>query len=442
MKPHGDADAQAGVSPQHQPALGVLSRSDVVRLHDAALALLGDEAAAADRAVGQAPASFILAGRGDAPDVNLGQRRLWLAAGGAATELRRAGALNQSPSTMDLIEACRLAAALPDVTCVTCPPVRVPGMTTSEELKCCLDSTPLHLLLVGIDEPAEAEQAVILARQLSGGLAELRARPLLSLQTTSAGLGAALVFARAGLPVGLSAECPGSDPDQSAAGCLVSHHAGVLAACRAVQEYAPGAPFFYCIPPAHQLPLAGAENSVLFTLGALQLASHVGLPVLTAAMSTASADPGWDACSENALATLAAALASGAIVTGAGLLSSGRTFSHQQLVLDTELFSWNARIGSGIRVDDETIALATIKEVGIGGNYLGKRHTRRHMRDVWRPRLLDRTPWDAWAGSGEQGPLDLANALVERLLHDEGAESPPMTVVAGTSPGAEPGPDA
>ena len=84
--------------------------------------------------------------------------------------------------------------------------------------------------------------------------------------------------------------------------------------------------------------------------------------------------------------------------------------------MDAEIFSWNALHRRRHQVDDETIALDAIKQVGIGGNYLGQRHTRRHMKDVWRPRLLDRSMWDAWVASGREGAYEKATALVEQLL--------------------------
>jgi trimethylamine--corrinoid protein Co-methyltransferase len=84
--------------------------------------------------------------------------------------------------------------------------------------------------------------------------------------------------------------------------------------------------------------------------------------------------------------------------------------------MDSEIFSWNAFIAAGIEVDDETIAIDAIKQVGIGGNYLSQRHTRRHMKEVWRPRLLDRTMWDAWIASGREGAYEKASAHAEQLL--------------------------
>ena len=101
---------------------------------------------------------------------------------------------------------------------------------------------------------------------------------------------------------------------------------------------------------------------------------------------------------------------------GAGTLGAGAAFGLQQLVMDAEIFSWNAKIAAGIEVEDETIALDAIKQVGIGGNYLGQRHTRRHMKDVWRPGLLDRSMWDVWIASGREGASEKATALAEQLL--------------------------
>jgi len=104
------------------------------------------------------------------------------------------------------------------------------------------------------------------------------------------------------------------------------------------------------------------------------------------------------------------------LTTGAGALGGGSAFSLQQLVMDGEIFSWNARLAAGIAVDEETIALEEIEQVGIGGNFLSRRHTRRHMKDVWRPRLLDRSMWDAWLASGREDAYEKASALVESLL--------------------------
>jgi trimethylamine--corrinoid protein Co-methyltransferase len=148
----------------------------------------------------------------------------------------------------------------------------------------------------------------------------------------------------------------------------------------------------------------------------MQLAAHVGLPVSVGALATGADDSDWQSCTDNAFGALGALAARGVLVLGAGTLSGGRVFSAQQLAMDAEVFSWSARIAAGIRVDQDTLALEAIKQVGIGGNYLGQRHTRNHMRQVWRPRLLDRSVWETWVASGREGAFEKASALVEQLL--------------------------
>jgi len=200
------------------------------------------------------------------------------------------------------------------------------------------------------------------------------------------------------------------------AAALVRHHAGVLAACAAIQAAAPGAPFMYFADPALAgLPPAGPE-AAMFQIAATQLAAHVGLPVVAGGMATASHEPDWQACTQNAFASLSTAAARADLTLGAGTLGGGYAFSAQQLVMDSEIFSWNAFIAGGIAVDKETIALDAIKQVDICGNFLSQRHTRRHMKDVWRPRLLDRSMWDAWVASGREGAYEKATELAGKLL--------------------------
>jgi trimethylamine--corrinoid protein Co-methyltransferase len=208
----------------------------------------------------------------------------------------------------------------------------------------------------------------------------------------------------------------GTAPDLAAA--LVRHHAGVLAACAAVQAAAPGAPFFYLAQPSLAgLPACGPQ-AALFQVACVQLARLVGLPVAAFGMVTGSHEPDWQACTQAALGSLAVAAAGADMVAGAGTLGAGAALGAQQLIMDAEIFAWNATIAAGITVDDETIALDVIAQVGIGGNYLGQRHTRRHMKEVWRPRLLDRSMWDAWVAAGREGPYDKATALARRLVEE------------------------
>jgi trimethylamine---corrinoid protein Co-methyltransferase len=419
---------------QARLALRVLSDDDVARVHAAALESLGAEGAAAEAAAEAAPSAFVLAGRVPEHDVALGAGHVWLAAGAATAgeagvpdRVRRLAGGDSVPATAaDLDDAIKLADALPEVAVLAGPPLRAAGVSGIESLARCLAGTTRHVIAGLLTSAADAETVVELAVAIAGSADEARRRPPLSLCGGASALDAALVFARAGLPVGLvlapaaTAETVTSVVTDLGP-ALIRHHAGVLAGCAAVQAAAPGAPFFYVADPvAAGLPPAGPAAS-LFQLAAAQLAARAGLPLVAGGLRTTSHEPDWQACQQDAFVSMTTT-ASGADVTGgAGLLGAAAAFSPQQLVMDTEIFSWNAFIAAGIQVDDETIALDAIKQVGIGGNYLGQRHTRKHMKEVWRPRLIDRTMWDAWIASGREGAYEKATVLAEQLLAEHTA---------------------
>ena len=406
-------------------ALKILSEDDVARVHAAALELLGADGAAAEAATRQAPATVVLGGRAPEHRIVLGNGHTWLGTGGPAARMRpREGGDPRLATAADLDEACRLADALPEVAVVHGPQLRAAGETPLAELAICLTATGKHVQPTALLSSAEAKAAVRMALAVAGSETALREHPPISLCGGPDALEAAAVFAGAGLPVavvappgGVMAEWPaaeGAAADVAAA--LVRHHAGVLAACAAIQAAAPGAPFMYFADPALAgLPPAGPE-AAMFQIAATQLAAHVGLPVVAGGMATASHEPDWQACTQNAFASLSTAAARADLTLGAGTLGGGYAFSAQQLVMDSEIFSWNAFIAGGIAVDKETIALDAIKQVDICGNFLSQRHTRRHMKDVWRPRLLDRSMWDAWVASGREGAYEKATELAGKLL--------------------------
>jgi trimethylamine--corrinoid protein Co-methyltransferase len=94
------------------------------------------------------------------------------------------------------------------------------------------------------------------------------------------------------------------------------------------------------------------------------------------------------------------------------------------VVLDCESRSGSARIARGIEVDEETVALEAIADIGVSGNALAHRHTRRHMRDVWRPRVFDRSSLEVWEREGRVGSEHKAAELAARILREH--QVPPL----------------
>ncbi|HEY5387098.1 MAG TPA: trimethylamine methyltransferase family protein [Thermoleophilia bacterium] len=402
-------------------ALKILGDDDLRRVHAAALALLGADGAAAEKAARLAPDTVVLGGRIFEHHTVLGAAHCWLGTGGPAALVRpREGGDPRPATAADLDEACRLADALPEVAVVYGPPVRAAGETLLAELARCFAATSKHVQLTTLRSAEEARAVLRMASAVAGSEVELRGRPPVSLCAGADALGAASVFARAGLPVGVvaapNARAAGAGEQADVAAALVRHHAGVLAACAAIQATVAGAPFFYVADPALAGLAAGSPEAAMFQIAATQLAAHIGLPVSAVGMTTGSHEPDWQACTQNAFVALSTMAAGADLTVGAGTLSGGRVFSAEELVMDSEVFSWNARLAAGVMVDDETIALDAIRQVDICGNFLSQRHTRRHMKDIWRPRLLDRSMWDAWVASGREGAYEKASELVDTHL--------------------------
>jgi trimethylamine--corrinoid protein Co-methyltransferase len=95
-----------------------------------------------------------------------------------------------------------------------------------------------------------------------------------------------------------------------------------------------------------------------------------------------------------------------------GQLESELTFSPAQAVIDDEIIAYVKRYLRGVTVNDETLAVDVIKQVGISGSFLEQSHTADHFRtELFMPRLLFRRPREEWESRGSR---DLAASAEER----------------------------
>ncbi len=124
------------------------------------------------------------------------------------------------------------------------------------------------------------------------------------------------------------------------------------------------------------------------------------------------------AAAEAALTLLAESLVGGNIIHDLGYLESGLTFSFAQLVICEEMVGWIEAFLRGIKVSDETLALDVIEQAGSTGQYLNKDHTRKHYREIWRPRLFERDDFKAWEGKGSQTLGERAAERVTEILKE------------------------
>lgn len=103
-------------------------------------------------------------------------------------------------------------------------------------------------------------------------------------------------------------------------------------------------------------------------------------------------------------------LAGANIIYGLGMLEMGMTISYSQLLMDAEMAEMMLFSMDGIVVNDETLSVDVIKEVGPRSDFLAHMNTFENMYIQSKPKLIDRLTRDRW---NEAGHLDMeSRALI------------------------------
>ncbi len=426
-------------------SLGVLSAGDVRRLHTATLevietvgvrfpspqaldiwvasgatvdretAIVRAPGALIEKALSTAPAEYPLAARDAAQDLPLDGRHVYAGTDGCGVEVLdlETGEIRRS-ALADVAAIARVADALDEISFHWVPVSAQdmpPESRALHELHAIWRNSTKHVQTESIVTPAEVSAAIEMAASIAGGRDELRRRPLLSIMQCTisplahdgGALDAALLAVEAGLPTGFMtmASCAFTGP-ATPAGNLVVGNAEVISALALLQLHAPGSPVYYAaaqtaIDLRNGAYTGGGPEDFLFGAATNALADFYRVPLSMGSFATGAKAPDWQAGLENGLSTLMASATGADMLLGLGLLHGSRIFSFEQLLLDAEIYSIVRALVKGIAIDDESIALDAIRAVGPGGDFLTQPHTRRHMRELWQSRYLDRRPYSAWA---------------------------------------------
>ena len=110
------------------------------------------------------------------------------------------------------------------------------------------------------------------------------------------------------------------------------------------------------------------------------------------------------------------------LIYGLGMIEMGMTIDYGQMVMDNEFARMIKYIVQGIPVNDETLAVEVIKEIGVGKDFLSHESTYQHMRTQSQPNLIDRRMREDWEASGRkdiyQRALDKARYILENHKPD------------------------
>jgi len=400
-------------------------------------------------AVSLVPDSYVLAGRDPACDMVIDGRHCYLSNDGSGVFVYDHRTGEKRPSTKaDAATSARFVDALPDISYYWGPVVTsqdVPPATKSlHDAEAVLTNTTKHFQTVTTVGEKQARYLVEMAAAIVGGTDELRKRPIISFMQCAVdplahdgpNLEANLVAAEHGLASGfmpMPLAC-GTGP-ATLAGTLVVQNAEALSGVVLLELANPGVPAFFAgAPSVIDLKTGGytggSPEDYLLAAAATQLAHFYDVPMAMGTMATGAKEPDWQAAVDDSLSTFASVMTCADMMNGAGLLNGSKILSYPHMVMECEIYGIVQRLAEGIRVDDETLAVDVIRKVGPNGTYLAEKHTRQHMKEIWRPRVWDRTPYDQWLREGKKGALEKATEIADQILDTYQPEPLPDDVVA------------
>jgi len=105
-----------------------------------------------------------------------------------------------------------------------------------------------------------------------------------------------------------------------------------------------------------------------------------------------------------------------------GMLESGQTWSHEQLVIDNDVVAMNKRAIQGIDVTDDTMGVDVIKKAHEIKEFLHQRHTVQFMRRQSKPKLIDRQTRGAWEAKGGKDLTQRAKEEARRIIDTHQAD--------------------
>ena len=110
------------------------------------------------------------------------------------------------------------------------------------------------------------------------------------------------------------------------------------------------------------------------------------------------------------------ALAGANLIYGLGMLEMGVTFDFGQLVMDNEFAKMIKYCVQGIPVNDETLSLGAIKEIGPFKDFVSHESTFQYMKSISHPKLIDRRNRDKWQERGGTSLHERALGEAKRIL--------------------------
>jgi trimethylamine---corrinoid protein Co-methyltransferase len=214
------------------------------------------------------------------------------------------------------------------------------------------------------------------------------------------------------------------------AGAVAQQNAEALAGITFTQLVRPGAPVAYGgftsnVDMKSGAPAFGTPEYMKAQILGGQLARRYHVPYRTSNVCAANTVDA-QAAYESVFSLWGAIMGGGNFIKhAAGWLEGGLSCSFEKMVLDVDLLQMVAEFLDPLVVDEDTLAMEAIREVGPGGHYFGAQHTQARYRDAfYAPLLSDWRNYESWREAGSPTAIDKANRLWKEVL--AGYEAPPL----------------
>jgi trimethylamine--corrinoid protein Co-methyltransferase len=406
------ADIQAGT-------LELLERVGVRFPSERALHIFADHGARVDmnnqvvrlssslvkRALSSAPRTYDLAGRAEGTRLRLDGTGSYFGTDGCGVEtLDFETGVPRASTKKDVARMARVADALSSIAFYW-PMVSAQDFGHSaslHELEASFNNTVKHVQSVTVIDETLARYAIQMAEVIAGDRGRIRSSPPLSalictiapLSQDKDAIEAAMTFAEAGIPVGfMSMPTIGSTAPATAGGALVVGNAELVSALVLMQLVAPGAPVFYSLCASVMDPqtadyIVSIPEKYLCNTAGIQLAHDWGVPVLAGSFGMDSPNPAtWQLGRDSVYTALMDALAGADLAEGLGMVRASTLLVPEQIIYDDEIYHTHRVLTAGVETGSDALALDVIAAVGPGGHFLGQKHTRQFIRDIWIPEL-------------------------------------------------------
>ncbi len=432
----------------HLASLRLLEEVGVELLDGRALDLLASKGAEVDwnaqrarlprglvtEAVSKSPSSFELRGRNPARDVVIGGDSMVLAPVGGPLMVEDREKGRRYGSYADQVQFIKLThhSRLLDVTYRCVEALDLPPSTRHlDYLYAALRYSDKPMGVMSLDG-GSAGDCLAVASLLFGDEEQLRAHPAVlgginvdsPLRFSRETLETIMVFARAGQPLKITPfVLTGVMSPVTPAGAIAQQNAEVLAGVTLAQLVNPGAPVLYGsfgtgADMRSAAPVFGTGEGILMEIAAGQLARRYGLPHRGMGLVTTAPIGGAQASLEKMNCLWSLTLSNVQfLLHAAGWLEGGLTASYEQFVLDLEMIETMKRYLAGFPVDEDSLALDTIAQIGPGGSFLMADHTIANYRRSLRPSpLVETRGYEAWQADGAPTIAQRAESLWQEWL--------------------------